>query len=229
MNLDDFIKLLDGLGRFVAAVALPGLLLLVVLRFGPVIRDFLGDLGEFTLKGAGFEASAKRQTAEAAGALVAATLVRSGNDSPDKIARDTKAAANAVTESVTLRTARWATRASVLWVDDQPDNNIHERAALEAVGLSIGLAAATDDALAKLRERHFDVVISDMGRPGDPRAGYTLLDELRKAGEQVPFVIYAGSSSEQHRAEAKQHGALDSTNRPDELFRLVLGVLGQRA
>jgi CheY-like chemotaxis protein len=225
MTLDDLIKLLDALGRFVSAVAIPGLLLLVVLRFGPALRDFLANLGEFTLKGGGFEATAKRNAAEAAGALVAATLSRSANDPPEKRVRDTKAAASAVAETLTPEAARRAVGGSVLWVDDHPDNNIHERAALEAVGLSIVIAESTDNALQRLQQRHFEVVISDMGREGDPRAGYTLLDHLRQAGNRVPYIIYAGSASADNRAEARRHGAIDSTNRPEELFRLVLGAL----
>ena len=66
-----------------------------------------------------------------------------------------------------------------------------------------------------------------MGRPPDPRAGYTLLDQLRAAGNQVPFVIYAGSNSPEHKAEARRHGAVGCTNKASELFEYVLAALNR--
>ena len=123
-----------------------------------------------------------------------------------------------------IRTAR---RSTVLWVDDNPDNNVHERQALEALGVSFVLATSTEEALEKLESQSFDAIISDMGRPPDPKAGYTLLDKLRASGDQTPFIIYAGSRTPKHQAEARQHGAMGCTNRPDELFEMVLMALGR--
>jgi hypothetical protein len=64
-----------------------------------------------------------------------------------------------------------------------------------------------------------------MGRPPYPRAGYTLLDALLKRGDQTPFIVYAGSDKPEHKAEARKHDALGSTNRPQELFQLVLTAI----
>jgi CheY-like chemotaxis protein len=123
---------------------------------------------------------------------------------------------------------RRAGRATVLWVDDRPSNNIHERQALEALGVTFVLATSTNEALEKVKSQSFDVIISDMGRPPDPQAGYTLLNELRTSGNQTPFIIYAGSRAPEHRAEARRRGALGYTNRPDELFEMVVSALGRR-
>lgn len=112
-------------------------------------------------------------------------------------------------------------------MDDKPSNNEHERQALEAVGVSFVLATSTDEALEKLKRQSFDAIISDMARPPDPQAGYTLLDKLRASGDRTPFVIYAGSRSPEHRAEARRRGAVGCTNRPDELFEMVLSALGR--
>jgi DNA-binding NtrC family response regulator len=46
--------------------------------------------------------------------------------------------------------------------------------------------------MGKISAQHLDAIISDMGRPSDPQAGYTLLDKVRSSGNQIPFVIYAG-------------------------------------
>jgi CheY-like chemotaxis protein len=113
-------------------------------------------------------------------------------------------------------------------VDDRPSNNVHERQALEAVGITFVLATSTEDALEKLRRQSFDAIISDMGRPPDSQAGYTLLDKLREAGNRTAFIIYASSRAPEHRAEARRRGAIGCTNRPDELFEMVLSALGSK-
>jgi CheY-like chemotaxis protein len=113
----------------------------------------------------------------------------------------------------------------VLWVDDRPDNNNYERQALEALGVKFVISTSTDDALSKLMTRHFDAIISDMGRPPDARAGYTLLDKLRSSGNQIPFIIYASSRSPEHQAEARRRGAVGCTNNATELFEMVVSAL----
>jgi len=230
MKVDDAIRLIDSLTKFIAVLAWPLVAVFILIRFGPSFRDFLANLGELSLKGAGFEASAKRRQTEAAKKLVAAAVSRpEPGSTPEKIANDAQAAFNIVTEVATPRAIRRAENSTVLWVDDRPSNNVHERAAMEALGVKFDLAVSTDEALEKLKRRSYDAIISDMGRPPDSRAGYTLLDKLRESGDRTPFIIYAGSRAPEHRAEAKRHGALGCTNRPDELFEMALSALGRGA
>jgi CheY-like chemotaxis protein len=113
----------------------------------------------------------------------------------------------------------------ILWVDDRPDNNIFERRAMQSYNIEFVLAESTGEALAKLRKVKFDAIISDMGRPPDSRAGYTLLDALRGSGDLTPFFIYAGSDSPQHLRLALSKGAQGSTNSSDELIMNVLETL----
>lgn len=230
MTIDDTVKLLDAATKLLGVLAWPALLVFVLLRFGPSLRDFFTSLGEFSLKGAGFEASAKVKQAEAAAALAAAAVAGAEpGASPETAARDAKDAADVVAEVVTLRVIRRAGRATVLWVDDRTDNNVYARQSLEALGLTFVLSTSTEDAITKLRNHRFDAIISDMGRPPDPQAGYTLLDHLRKSGDRTPFIIYAGSNAPEHRVEARKRGAMGSTNRAAELFEYVLSALNRGA
>jgi hypothetical protein len=123
---------------------------------------------------------------------------------------------------------RAATRV-VLWVDDRPDNNIYERAAMEKYNVRFLLAKSTDEALAKLPDTRFDAIISDMGRPPDPRAGYTLLEAVRSSGNQTPFFIYAGSRAPEHVVEALRRGAQGTTNIAEELIEMVINTLRTEA
>ena len=125
-------------------------------------------------------------------------------------------------------------RAKLLWVDDQPENNIYPRSAKEAVDIQITLSKSTEDALEKVHSHTYDIIISDMGRqplnpqaPYDNRAGFTLLDKLRDQHIFTPFIIYAGSSSAEHQAETKRHGGFGTTNNPQMLLQMVIDAIEQ--
>lgn len=205
----------------------PVVALFVLLYFGKSLRRFANSLGEFSLKAAGVEATAKRQQIEVAALIGAAAASKPGSPVGDTqvMGGDAKEIANVVEQAATPRALNRLNAARILWVDDRPENNIQERRALEALGIRITLSTSTNDALEKTLLSRYDAIISDMGRPPDPRAGYTLLDALRQRKDRTPFVIYAGSNSVEHKVEAKQHGALGSTNRAQELIQLILSVI----
>lgn len=117
--------------------------------------------------------------------------------------------------------------ARVLWVDDRLENSAYERQSLEALGIRFTLSTSTEDALEKARLSRYDAICL-MGRPPDLRAGYTLLDALRRRGDQTPFVIFSSSNAPEHKTEAREHGAFGSTNRAQELFQLVLSAITNR-
>jgi CheY-like chemotaxis protein len=224
--MDEEIKLIDAVTKFIGAIAWPAVVIFVLVRFGSSFREFLTSMGEFSLKGVGFEASAKRKQAEAAAALAAAEATKPiGDADRGLVSRDPRLAASVVAQVATPRVIRRISGSKVLWVDDRPTNNIYPRQALEALGITIELALSTDEALAATHQQRFDAIISDMGRPPDPRAGYTLLDALRAEDDRTPFVIYSGSRDPEHQAESRKHGAIGCTNRANELLAMVLGAL----
>jgi CheY-like chemotaxis protein len=116
-------------------------------------------------------------------------------------------------------------RKLVLWVDDRPDNNVIERRSMEAYNIDFVLAQSTGQALAQLRKQQFDAIISDMGRPPDSRAGYTLLEAVRGSGDQIPYFIYAGSRDPARVREARSRGAQGTTNMSAELLQMLLQAL----
>jgi CheY-like chemotaxis protein len=165
----------------------------------------------------GLTLTARHRVTQAADALVDASKIKDG----EQLSRR-----NAVAEAAdTQEQLRGIRDPVVLWVDDTPSNNRHERAAMEALGITFVLSTSTDDALAKIGQRTFGAIISDMGRPPDAKAGYTLLDEIRRRGIQTPVVIYASSRAPDHFDEAVAHGAVGCTNRTSELVHMVVSAL----
>lgn len=115
---------------------------------------------------------------------------------------------------------------SILWVDDHPANNELAVRALRKLQLDVEQAISTDQGLTAMKRRHFDLVISDMGRGSDMRAGYGLLSAIRGQGVDVPFLIFAGDDTPEFRREAAQQGAQLSTNDMLELMDTIIKRLG---
>lgn len=141
--------------------------------------------------------------------------------------QDFKEIVEVVSKAVLKKSSDESWRKRILWVDDRPNNNIYERKAFEAIGLTFTLALSTAEALGILKHERFTAIISDMGRKEGPREGYALLDTIRKQGDRTPFFIYAGSNLPEHKREAQDHGAQGSTNNPQELFQLVTSSIIQ--
>ena len=161
--------------------------------------------------------------------LAAATAKHSDTEARTDLAETAKAVAATVTsglrdaKQLVDTSANW--RKQVLWVDDRPDNNVYERRALEALGISFTLALSTNEALNILGGHRFGAIISDMGRQERPREGYVLLDALRARGDKTPFIIYAGSNSPMHKRQTLEHGGQGCTNNPQELLQIVTEAL----
>ena len=122
----------------------------------------------------------------------------------------------------------------VLWVDDHPENNHYEIAALTKLQIEVLQVTSTSAAMKALDEDPdgFDMVISDWGRPWDgPGAGLRLLSKLRKRTQLLPLVFYHGEFAATARvARARQAlaaGAIGEAVYPAELIALVVKGLGR--
>jgi DNA-binding NtrC family response regulator len=116
----------------------------------------------------------------------------------------------------------------ILWVDNSPRHNQNEMDALRALGITIHVATSTEDALSVLRHQQYDLVISDMGRPGDADAGFSLALKIRERGLTVPVVIYTGARRvEELRGQAFSKGVWYVCSDPYELFAAVTNYLIQ--
>ncbi|MEW1805488.1 response regulator [Pseudarthrobacter sp. NPDC080039] len=222
MNPDQVNGLISALSGLLSAVLWPAIVVGTAIKFGPVLVRKFVDSDSVTIKAAGIEASFQKGQVEMAAALgAAANAKRAGEDSVDA-----KAIAADIEEALPDAEAfARITRSAVLWVDDRPEGNLYERKALEAMGVRVELARSTSEALQQAKHRAYDLIISDMGRPGDPLAGYTLLTELRRSDSDTPYLIYTGSRTDEHAREAIERGALGSTNSPQELIRMVFHAL----
>lgn len=230
MDANGTVELLKGWASLIGAISWPLVIVFVLLYLGRPLRAFLQNLGEFKFKVGmgGVEASLTKQQAEAAAYLGAAAARRGGDGSASSPVEQAQGIANAVTQAVGPNTMTQLTNATILWVDDRPGNNTYERMALETLGIRFVISTSTDDAVERLRSERYDLIISDMGRPPDSQAGYTLLSKVREELKfKTPYLIYATSNAPEHDAEARQRGANGSTGNPRDLFQRVVAILGR--
>lgn len=162
-------------------------------------------------------------------AIVAAATASRAWQSPEAEKVDVPRIRATIERVFTPETLDNLTGKAILWVDDQPANNMLVMRALRKFGLDIEQAASTKAALAAIERRKFDLVISDMARPEDPHAGYDLLKVLRDGGSTVPYFIFSGLDRPEYRREAAERGAQLSTNDMIELLDSVGTTLGGRS
>jgi len=115
--------------------------------------------------------------------------------------------------------------ATILWIDDNPENNLNEWRMFLQLNVKIELAKSTEEALEMLHQRKYDAVISDMARSNENDAGLKVLTKFQKVDETTAVIFYIGTYDPQM---GKPLGAFGITNRPDELLHLVLDALERK-
>jgi response regulator receiver domain-containing protein len=114
--------------------------------------------------------------------------------------------------------------AQFLWVDDKPENNVNERRMFRQLDVDIDTATNNENALAALATAAYNLVISDIDRPGQT-SGLELTKDLHARGLNVPVVFYVGDF---HPELGVPPHAFGITNRPDELLHLCLDILSRK-
>jgi two-component system, NtrC family, response regulator PilR len=117
---------------------------------------------------------------------------------------------------------------SILLVDDEP--NILEvlEIVLKEAGMEVCKCASGKDALVLLREKPFDLVISDIKMPD--LSGVQLLEETKQFRPETIFIMITAFASTETAIEAIQHGAYDYLTKPfkmEELTNIVSRALHQ--
>lgn len=115
-------------------------------------------------------------------------------------------------------------RKEILWVDDNPDNNLYERYLFEASGIAVTSAQSTDEAMNLLNSHRYSAIISDMQRAEGGEAGIALLQKIRNMNDNTPFFIYTGNKTPQKEEKTKENGGQGCTDSPEELYRMVLSL-----
>ncbi|WP_167538566.1 P-loop NTPase fold protein [Streptomyces albofaciens] len=167
-----------------------------------------------------------RRLREGAPALVAAP----GREQPDVGAG---AIPDARTGTVVRRTAGFPgvdpqaplVGRTILWVDDRPENNTSLAAWFRREGATVEIAVDSGAADAAIAARMPSLIISDIARGTDDRAGFAHVAALRRERRYTgPVVFFAGRVTPARQDTARELGALGVAADADELIRLIRGA-----
>lgn len=183
----------------------------------PVLRHVLPRLAE--IKGLGVEITLVDQLLREATDRPATD--DGGADTPGKAAVITPVQRRGVLRRLD-NAAAFLSDGRILWVDDHPEYNTSLVRIFEEVGMRVDLARSTDEAIRELRRHSYDLVLSDIGRGDDARAGLSMLDAFRAEGIDLPVVIYTSSFDSRRGVDPMIFGA---TNRPDDVINYVIDIM----
>jgi CheY-like chemotaxis protein len=110
----------------------------------------------------------------------------------------------------------------VLFVDDEPDARELVTMVLCDAGATVHTAASADEALALLDRERFDVMVSDIGMPGED--GYSLMRKVRARAEPVPGIALSAFTSAQDRERALSAGFTTHLPKPLDAPALIAFV-----
>jgi len=104
-------------------------------------------------------------------------------------------------------------RQPILVVDDEAIIRETLEEALSQGGYLVDTAENARDALAKLDQRRYSVVLTDMHMPGGP-SGLELLSEIRLRDDTIMVIIITGFASLETSISALKRGAYDFIQKP---------------
>lgn len=110
----------------------------------------------------------------------------------------------------------------VLIVDDEPDARDVARRMLEQCGAEVVTASSAYEALSRLSERPFDVLVSDIGMP--ERDGYSLIRDVRDRWPELPAIALTAYAASEDRDRTTGAGYQLHLSKPAEAAQLIAGV-----
>jgi len=103
-------------------------------------------------------------------------------------------------------------RARVLILDDEPIVGERLKASLEMTGFRVDAFHSSEDALNKLEEEDYDVLITDLKMSGPD--GIDVLRMARRLRPGIKSVVITGFATDETAREARQSGAVEFIAKP---------------
>ena len=128
-------------------------------------------------------------------------------------------------DQVSRRAARLQTLirgARILLVNDVPSEMKHVTTILRQLGVDVEVATTTDEALSRLHQNTYDVIVSDMRRGTSEDEGLKFLTRMRQDRVYRPTIFTVGGY---HPDRGTPPYAFGITNRVDELLNLLFDAI----
>lgn len=110
-------------------------------------------------------------------------------------------------------------RTSILILDDEPIVSKRLQPSLEKKGYEVETFTESMKALQRIRERNFDIVITDLKMEGVD--GMQILAEVKKRSPRTEVIVITGFATMQTAKESFQQGVLDFLAKPFKLGEIA--------
>jgi DNA-binding response OmpR family regulator len=114
----------------------------------------------------------------------------------------------------------------ILIVDDEKNIRMTLSQSLESLGVEMDVAGSGEEALAKLKERDFGVILLDIRMPG--MDGMEVLRQVREVRPEIRIIMITAYGTIESAVEAMKLGAVDFLQKPfdpEEIRELVSRVM----
>jgi two-component system, NtrC family, response regulator AtoC len=111
---------------------------------------------------------------------------------------------------------------TILLVDDEPLMRLSMIDALEAVGYDVHAAASGTEGIEAVRQKTFDLVITDLRLPGAD--GLTILKATKDKAPETEVVVITAHGSVETAVGAMKFGAFDYITKPFQMDELLMIV-----
>ncbi len=113
-------------------------------------------------------------------------------------------------------------RPGILVVDDEPTVLRALRVALEAQDYVVTAVMSGEDALARVTNHTFDLVLLDLGLPG--MSGFDVISRVRVLFPTLPIIVLSAQGEDAAKVEALDLGADDYISKPFSVSELLARV-----
>ena len=122
----------------------------------------------------------------------------------------------------TKKTGEVAPRARLLVVDDEEPQRVMLANILGRAGFEVVTAANGGEALARLKESRFDLMLTDQRMPS--MDGLELLERVRRTRQELPIILMTAYGTVSTAVEAMKRGASDYLTKPFERDELLVVI-----
>jgi DNA-binding NtrC family response regulator len=110
-------------------------------------------------------------------------------------------------------------RTSILILDDEPIVSKRLKPSLEKKGYEVETYTESPEALHRIKERDFDIVITDLKMEG--LSGMEILSEVKKRSPKTEVIVITGFATMETAKESFQKGVMDFLAKPFKLGEII--------
>jgi DNA-binding response OmpR family regulator len=112
----------------------------------------------------------------------------------------------------------------VLWVDDQIHAARTFGSILSKNDIEVEFSADGEDALIRIQNNSYDLILTDLAMPPGRWGGLWLLEKLKQVASPPPVIVVSGEGSQQETIQAIRLGAVDYVTKENMATELLAQV-----